>query len=98
MKTEKQKVTIELLEIKGEYDCTDNLRQLLTVNEIDYIERQIKNRQQIEDKKRQEQRETRYKLASALIQKYSEYTELFGEHYGEKIIVQTNDGNIDFDP
>lgn len=84
--------------IKGEYDCTDNLRQLLTVNEIDYIERQIKIQQQIEDKKRQEQRETRYKKASALIQKYPEYAELFGTYYGEKIIVQTYDGNIDFDP
>ena len=33
-----------------------------------------------------------------MIQKYPEYAELFGTYYGEKIIVQTYDGTIDFDP
>lgn len=50
------------------------------------------------EKKRREGCDVRLKKASVLIQKYPEEKELFATYYGQKIMVATYDGMIDFDP
>ncbi len=84
--------------IDGAYDCVDNLSPLLTSDEINYIEKEIQQTNQLEEKKYDEERNARLKKASALMQKYPEETELFATHYGEKTIVSTSEGTIDFNP
>lgn len=82
----------------GEYDNFEQLAPLLTSNEAEYIEEQI-YLEKAEHKHRQEkeQRE-RLKKAAALIKKFPDKEDLFGSCYGEKELVSTYDGTIDFDP
>lgn len=84
--------------INGKYDCTENLTPLLTENEINYIEKQIKKNSRFEEQKRNEQRRIRSQKALALSKKHPEHSELFATYYGENIVVQTYDGSIDFAP
>lgn len=82
----------------GGYDNFEQLAPLLTPNEIAYIEKQI-HTEEAEQKKRQEkERRERLKKASALIKKFPDKENLFGAYYGEKELVCTYDGTIDFDP
>ena len=82
----------------GKYDNKDQITPLLTASEIEYIEKQEKKQKQLEEERNKACRSERIKKAVNLIQKYPEYKEIFATYYGEKIIVQTYDGNIDFDP
>ena len=84
--------------LEGEYDHIEHLNPLLTKDEITYIENQKVKRRNAEEKERKENRDRRRKKAAVLIQKYPDYEELFASYYGEKAIVQTYDGNIDFNP
>ena len=84
--------------INGKYDCIENLIPLLTENEIDYIQKQIKKKSQFEEQKRLERRSIRSQKAIALIKKHPEYSDLFATYYGENVIVQTYGGTIDFAP
>lgn len=52
--------------IAGEYDCKDNLQPLLTPGEINYIEKKIRQAEQSEEKRRNEERNARLKKAAAL--------------------------------
>lgn len=81
----------------GKYDNKDQITPLLTASEIEYIEKQEKKQKQLEEERNKACRSERIKKAVNLIQKYPEYKETFATYYGEKIIVQTYDGNIDFD-
>ena len=82
----------------GKYDNKDQITPLLTASEIEYIEEQEKKQKQLEEERRKASRAERTKKAAKLIQKYPEYKEMFALYYGEKIIVQTYEGNIDFNP
>ena len=82
----------------GKYDNKDKITPLLTASEIEYIEKQEKKQKQLEEERSQASRAERTKKAAKLIQKYPEYKEMFALYYGEKIIVQTYEGNIDFNP
>lgn len=91
-----QRFKVKLL--NGEYDSTVNLEPLLTEEEANYIEKQIVEARSAEEKRNRELKEERRQKAATLIRKYPEYADLFAIYYGEKTIVQTYDGNIDFAP
>ena len=82
----------------GKYDNKDQITPLLTASEIEYIEEQEKKQKQLEEERHKASLVERTKKAEKLIPKHPEYKELFALYYGEKIIVQTYEGNIDFDP
>lgn len=82
----------------GKYDNKDQIMPLLTASEIEYIEEQEKKQKQREEERRKASQAERTKKAANLIQEYPEYKEMFALYYGEKIIVQTYAGDIDFDP
>lgn len=84
--------------LDGAYDRKDNLLPLLTPDENNYIEKEIQKAKRLEEKKHMEERKARMKKASALIQKHPDKKELFAAHYGQKIMVNTYDGIIDFEP
>ena len=84
--------------IAGEYDCKDNLPPLLTQNEINYIEKKIRQAEQLEEKRRNEERNARLKKAAALIAKHPSEEEFLATHYGEKDCIVGYDGIIFFDP
>ena len=60
--------------------------------------KELQQEKLLEEERNKACRSERIKKAVNLIQKYPEYKETFATYYGEKIIVQTYDGNIDFDP
>lgn len=82
----------------GEYDNFEQLAPLLMPNEIDYIEEQIRMEEAEQEQRREKERMERLEKAAALIKKYPDKEDLFGLHYGEKDLVCTYDGMIDFDP
>lgn len=85
----------------GEYDNFEQLAPLLTPNEIDYIEEQIRMEKTEQEQRREKERMERLKKAAALIKKFSDkedLEDLLGQYYGEKALVCTYDGTIDFDP
>lgn len=82
----------------GKYDDKDKITPLLTTSEIEYIEEQEKKEKRLEEERYKAKRAERIKRAAKLIQKYPEHKELFASCYGEKVLAQTYDGNIDFNP
>lgn len=84
--------------LNGDYDNKDILLPLLTSDEINYIEAEIDNAAQAQEKKYTEERKIRLKKAASLVQKYPEEKELFETYYGQNIMVSTYDGIIDFSP
>ena len=63
--------------LNGDYDNKDILLPLLTSDEINYIEAEIDNAAQAQEKKYTEERKIRLKKAASLVQKYPEEKELF---------------------
>lgn len=57
-----------------------------------------KKTKQSKNVKRNKKRNAGLEKADALIQKHPEEKELFATSYGQKVIVTTYDGIIDFDP
>lgn len=84
--------------LDGAYDCPDALLPLLTPEEISHIEKEIQESKRLEEKKHREECKARTKKASALIQKHPDKKELFAAYYGQKIMVNTYDGMLDFNP
>lgn len=84
--------------LKGAYDCKDNISPLLTSDEVNYIEKEIKKAKQLEERKRIKEHNARLEMAAALIQKYPKEKDLFAAYYGQKVIANTYDGVIDFNP
>ena len=82
----------------GKYDDKDKITPLLTTSEIEYIEEQEKKEKLLQEERYKAERAERIKRAAKLIQKYPEHKELFASCYGEKVLAQTYDGNIDFNP
>ena len=85
----------------GEYDNLEQLAPLLTLNEINYIVEQIRMEKAEQEQRREKERMERLEKAAALIKKCSDIEDiedLFGSYYGEKALVFTYDGTIDFDP
>lgn len=82
----------------GKYDDKDKITPLLTTSEIEYIEEQEKKEKRLQEERYKAERAERIKRAAKLIQKYPEHKELFASCYGEKVLAQTYDGNIDFNP
>lgn len=82
----------------GEYDNFEQLAPLLTPDEIDYIEEHIRMEEAERKHRREKERKKRLEKAVALIKKYPAKKDLFGSYYGEKDLVCTSDGTIDFDP
>lgn len=68
----------------GTYDNLKDLRPLLTENEINYIEKQIRKEKQEENRKRNLERANRLQKAVHLLEKFPEEKELFGAYYGEE--------------
>lgn len=85
----------------GEYDNFEQLAPLLTPNEIDYIEEQIRMEKAEQEQRQEKERIERLEKAATLIKKFSDIEDikdLFGLYYGEKALACTYDGTIDFDP
>ncbi len=82
----------------GEYDCKDNLPPLLTSCEINYIEKKIRQAEQTEDERLDEEHNTSLKKAVALIAKYPNYESLLGTYYGEEDCVVDENGIVFFTP
>lgn len=81
-----------------EYDCKDNLPPLLTPGEITYIEKKIRQAEQSEEKRLDEERNTRLKKASALIAKHPNEESFLGTYYGEEDCVVDENGIVFFSP
>lgn len=82
----------------GEYDNFEQLTPLLTPDEVEYIEEQIHLEEAEQQHRREKERRERLKKATPLIKKFPDKECLFGSYYGEKELVCTYDGTIDFDP
>lgn len=84
--------------LQGAYDCKENVLPLLTSNEINYIENEIKKSKREEERKRNEERNARLKKAAALIAQYPNEESLLAAYYGEKDCVSRENGIVFFDP
>ena len=82
----------------GDYDDFAQLTPLLIPDEIDYIEKQIRMEKVAQKAQRKKKQMERLEKAAALIEKFPDKEDLFCQYYGEKSIVSTYDGAIDFDP
>ena len=82
----------------GEYDNFEQLAPLLTPDEAEYIEEQIHLEEAEQQHRWEKERKERLKKAAPLIKKFPDKECLFGSYYGEKELVCTYDGTIDFDP
>ena len=71
---------------------------LLTSNEINYIENEIKKSKQAEERKHNEERNARLKKATALIAQYPNEESLLAAYYGEKDCISDENGIVFFDP
>lgn len=85
--------------VGGTYDSPENLEPLLTENEINYIEKQIRREKQESNRKHNIARKRRLKDAAKLLEKFPEERELFGKYYGEDITCNLSEyGIVDFSP
>ena len=84
--------------LQGAYDCKENVLPLLTSNEINYIENEIKKSKQAEERKHNEERNARLKKATALIAQYPNEESLLAAYYGEKDCISDENGIVFFDP
>ena len=84
--------------LQGAYDCKENVLPLLTSNEINYIENEIKKSKQAEERKHNEERNARLKKAAALIAQYPNEESLLAAYYGEKDCISNENGIVFFDP
>lgn len=85
--------------VGGSYDSPENLEPLLTENEINYIEKQIRREKQESNRKHNIARNKRLKDAAKLLEKFPEERELFGNYYGEDITCNLSEyGIVDFSP
>lgn len=85
--------------VDGTYDSPENLEPLLTENEINYIEKQIRREKQESNRKRNIARNKRLKDAAKLLEKFPEERELFGNYYGENTTCNLSKyGIVDFSP
>lgn len=83
----------------GYYDNPQSLNPLLTENEINYIEKQIRKEAQEENRKRNADKTIRLKKAVKLIEKFPNEKDLFGAYYGEDTYYYSLEyGSIDFRP
>lgn len=82
----------------GEYDNFEQLAPLLTSDEAEYIEEQIHLEEAEQQHRWEKERKERLKKAAPLLKKFPDKECLFGSCYGEKELVCTYDGTIDFDP
>ena len=94
----------------GEYDSFEQIVPLLTQEEMGFIEEQSHREETAREKRREAERKERLEKAAALMKKIPNFLNednkesledlenLFGLHYGEKALVRTYDGTIDFDP
>lgn len=84
--------------LQGAYDCKENVLPLLTSNEINYIENEIKKSKQTEERKHNEERNARLKKAAALIAQYPNEESLLAAYYGEKDCISDENGIVFFAP
>lgn len=82
----------------GLYDRKDDIPPLLTLDEINYIEKEIKKAQQLEKRKYNAERDARLKRATTLIAKYPNEMSLFATYYGEDDCITDENGIIFFAP
>ncbi len=82
----------------GLYDRKDDISPLLTLDEINYIEKEIKKAQQLEKRKYNAERDARLKRATTLIAKYPNEMSLFATYYGEDDCITDENGIIFFAP
>lgn len=82
----------------GGYDNLEQMVPLLTSDEAEYIEEQMHLEEAEQNHRRKKERRERLKKAASLIKKFPDEECLFGTYYGEKELVCTYDGTIDFDP
>ncbi len=85
----------------GRYDDLNHLTPLLTTDEEVYI----RKRKVMEERREEQQRKTEYtdkkKRASAIMQRYQgkpDIQAMLARNYGDKIIVMTENGSVDFNP
>ena len=84
--------------LQGAYDSKEDVLPLLTSNEINYIENEIKKLKQAEERKHNEERNARLKKAAALIDQYPNEEFFFFFYYGEKDYISDENGIVFFDP
>lgn len=82
----------------GLYDRKDDISPLLTLDEINYIEKEIKKAQQLKKRKYNAERDARLKRATTLIAKYPNEMSLFATYYGEDDCITDENGIIFFAP
>ena len=84
--------------LQGAYDYKENVLPLLTSNEINYIENEIKKSKQAEERKHNEEHNARLKKAAALIAQYPNEESLLVAYYGKKDCISDENGIVFFDP
>ena len=84
--------------LQGSYDYKEDVLPLLTSNEINYIENEIKKAKRSEERKHNEERNARLKKAAALIDQYPNEEFLLAAYYGEKDYISDENGIVFFDP
>lgn len=84
--------------LQGAYDCKENVLPLLTSNEINYIENEIKKSKRAEERKHNEERNARLKKAATLIAQYPNEESLLAAYYGEKDCISRENGIVFFAP
>ncbi len=84
--------------LQGSYDCKEDVLPLLTSNEINYIENEIKKAKRAEERKHNEERNARLKKAAALIAQYPNEKSLLATYYGEQDCVSNENGIVFFSP
>lgn len=85
----------------GRYDNLDHLTPLLTAGEEAYIKKQKASEERRKDQQRKAECADKEKCASAIMQRYQgdrDIQALLARHYGDKIIVMTEQGSVDFNP
>lgn len=83
---------------KGDYDSKDNISPLLTIDECEYIENEIKRTHQLAEQKRINERNIRIHKAKNLIKKYPNEKSLLASCYGENECISDERGIIFFAP
>lgn len=84
--------------LNGDYDRPNKLAPLLTMQEADLIEKRICLERERQERERENARRERFERAGALITQYPDHAEMFGSHYGEDTVVDTENGVIFFSP
>ena len=84
--------------MNGNLDNLENITPLLMKSDIEFIEKQKGLERQADERARKQEEKEIRKKASDLLAKHPEYEGMIIANYGKKVVQETEDGYIDFDP